>query len=105
MNHRLDRSGEFAMRTQDPSNPTPHADASSARFDRVWAATRPSDPSPATLDALWAHASVELDRIAASRESGQVETRVIPFANRSTRRRRIVAGIILAQAAAILAAV
>ena len=91
------------MRPQDhhnlsvPPGPNPAAD----RLDRAWAATRPLDPSPEVLDALWAHASAELDRIEAARSSP-----VIPFAPvRARRRRWVIATVALAQAAAILLAV
>ena len=32
-----------------------------AHFDQIWEATRPSEPNEATLDALWASASVAID--------------------------------------------
>ena len=70
------------------------------RLDRVWEATRPADPSPATIDAFWAHASAELDRIEAARGGGTRD--VLPIDSRWSRRRRIGAGILLAQAAALL---
>ena len=80
-----------------PPGPNPTAD----RLDRVWAATRPPEPSPAMLDTLWAHASAELDRIEATRTIP-----VIPFdPTRAHRRRRFIASVAVAQAAAILLAV
>ena len=79
-----------------PVGPLPPAD----RLDRAWAATRPTDPSPELLDALWAHASAELDRIDAARAGA-----VIPLPERrSPRRRRALVGLALAQAAAVLVA-
>lgn len=74
------------------------------RFDRAWAATRPAEPSPELLDALWAQASAELDRIEAAGRSGSHES-LIPIGRRRTRRRRIVVRIALAQAAALLVGV
>jgi len=74
--------------------------ASASRLDRVWEATRPAKPSPASLDALWASASLELDRLESARRPGAPSRadRVIPI----RRRRRFLAGLVLAQAAVIL---
>ena len=72
----------------DP-NPDPTPD-----LDRAWAATRPEPPSAEALDALWAAASRELDRVAAA-----PMTLTAPRAGRSRP-----VGLILAQAAALLLA-
>lgn len=87
------------MRPAEPSFSSP-----AERFDRAWAATRPAEPSPELLDALWAQASAELDRIDAAGRSASHES-LIPIGRRRTRRRRIVVGIALAQAAALLVGV
>lgn len=85
------------MRLHDrPAPPVPPAD----RLDLAWAATRPAEPSPELLDALWAHASAELDRIEAARGGD-----VIPLdERRPARRRRGLVALALAQAAAVLVA-
>ncbi len=68
-------------------------------LDRIWAATRPDDPSPAMMDALWACASRELDRIEASRRPAPNRTMSLALPGR---RGRFIAWAALAQAAAIL---
>lgn len=90
MNLRRDRPGEFAMR------PSPEPDLRTETLDRLWAATRPAPPTPEQMDALWAGAARELDRI----EAAGTAPLVLP-----TRRRRAVAWVALAQAAVILIAV
>jgi hypothetical protein len=67
------------------------------RFDRIWEATRPIEPTADAMDALWARASVVLD------------ARPIPAPLRleglSHRRRWAKAAFVVAQAAALLVAV
>jgi hypothetical protein len=67
-----------------------------ARLDRIWELTRPVPPSGDTLDALWAHASVELD--------GRRPSVRLKLVGADRRRRWLVAGFVLAQAAAVLVA-
>ena len=74
--------------------------ALASKLDRVWEATRPAEPSPATLDALWSRASIELDRIEAARRSGASSRANQAISIR--RRRRVFVGLALAQAAVIL---
>ena len=86
-----------------PRPPAPAAlDLAPARdpLARAWDATRPADPSPELLDALWAHASAELDRIAAAPDAP-----TIPFDRARPGRRRALAGLALAAAALVLAGV
>ena len=103
MNPRRDRPGEFAMRpdwnsmTSDPDSPTD-------RLGQVWAATRTAELSSATMDALWASASRELDRIEAARREEKATPDRLRIAERS-RRHRIFAGVALAQAAVLLVGV
>ena len=100
MNHRHNRPGEFAMRPEwnQKSAPEPPLD----RLDQALVATRPTELSAATMDALWASARRELDRIETVRKAGNAtsDDRLI-LADRS-RRRRVFAGIGLAQAAVVL---
>lgn len=70
--------------------------AGAERFDRIWEATRPAEPSAAAWDEVWAavgngHAVRPIEPAAAGR--------------RWSRRRLIIATVALAQAAAILLAV
>lgn len=99
MNQRRHRPGEFAMRPAS-TDPDPRPDPTDI-LDRVWAATCPDDPSPAVLDALWASAARELDRIeAASGASTNPELRL----SLPSKRNRAIVWVALAQAAAILIA-
>ena len=66
-----------------------------ARFDRIWEATRPPEPSMDALDPLWARASAELDALGAP---APLKLR------RPARRRWAMAAFVVAQAAAILLA-
>ncbi len=69
-----------------------------ARFDQIWEATRPVEPSPEQLDALWARAAVALEaRSTASPLS--LEGMTVP-----SRRRWIKPARIFAQAAAVVIA-
>jgi hypothetical protein len=68
----------------------------SARFDRIWEATRPPEPSIQTLDTLWARASTALDA---------PKSTVIPFAKAPAGRSRwAVVAFLAAQAATVLVA-
>lgn len=71
---------------------------SADRLDRIWAATRPVEPSMEALDALWARASVELDGIEAKAPS------TLKFVRPARSRRRWAVVALVAQAAAILVA-
>ncbi len=74
----------------------------SGRLDLLLEATRPADPSPARLDALWLEASAALDAGAVARPSLEGRT----LAARGRRRWAIGAAIVgLAQAAALVLAV
>ena len=66
------------------------------KLDRIWEATRPSGPSMDAMDALWARASAELD----ARKAAPAMLRL----DRPGRRRWAMAGLVLAQAAAVLVA-
>ncbi len=66
-----------------------------ARFDRIWEATRPIEPTPAMIDALWASASAALESPATLRLEGLA----VP-----ARRNWIKPALIVASAAAILLA-
>ena len=67
-----------------------------AHFDEIWEATRPLEPSPEALDALWARASVDLEfRKAPSK---------LKFVQSPRRRRWDLAAFAVAQAAALLVA-
>jgi hypothetical protein len=69
--------------------------ARAERFDRLWAATRPAEPSAAAWDAVWSGVCEALD-----------EPKVIPVpASAWSRRRWAIAIVGLAQAAAILVAI
>ncbi len=75
-----------------------------AQLDRTWEATRPPDPSPERLDALWFAASAALDRAASAPAPRTLALPARPL-NRNRRRWALGAAIVgLAQAAAILAA-
>jgi hypothetical protein len=65
-----------------------------SQVDRIWEATRPVEPSMDALDALWAHASLELDGLKAAPAT-------LKFERRNTRRAMV---SFLAMAAAILVA-
>ncbi len=65
-----------------------------ARFDQIWEATRPAEPTSAELDALWAKASVALE----ARPAATAPLRLVP------RQHWLKPTLILAQAAAILVA-
>ena len=67
------------------------------RFDRIWEATRPPEPSSVAMDALWAGASVALD------ERPLVAPATLRFVT-PARRRWAKAAFVLAQAAAVLVA-
>jgi hypothetical protein len=68
----------------------------SDRFDRIWEATRPPEPSTQALDTLWARASAALDA---------PEPAVIPFPKARTGRSRwAVVAFLAAQAATVLVA-
>ncbi len=69
--------------------------SAAGRLDRTWGATRPADPSADALDDLWARASAEID----AREAPAT----LKFPGRG-RRRRIFAGLVVAQAAALVLA-
>jgi len=69
---------------------------SAAHLDRIWDATRPAEPSMDALEALWARASAELDRIPAP------ATLKMTRPTRSRARRWGMVGLITAQAAAVL---
>ena len=84
----------------DPNHPPLEPETPADRLDRLWLATRPSAPSAALLDTLWASAARDLDRIEASRSAGVARRETLTFPNR--RRRLIWTGIALAQAAVIL---
>ena len=99
MNQNRDRPGKAVMRPAQPNPSFPAQPGATDRLDRVWAATRPLEPTPALLDALWVHASAELDQIEATAPP------VIPTSRRWSSRRRVVAGVALAQAAALLVCV
>ena len=74
----------------------------SARLDRAWEATRPAEPSPERLDALWLAASAAIEAGALASPILRLEGRPAP---RTRRRWAIGAAVIgLAQAAAILVA-
>jgi hypothetical protein len=64
------------------------------RFDRIWEATRPTEPSMDALDALWARASVELDGVKAPA--------TLKFARPNRGRRRAMVAFFAAQAAVLL---
>ncbi len=66
-----------------------------SRFDQIWEATRPAEPSMDALDALWAQASLELE--------GAKAPATLKFAQPDLRRRWTMVARI-AQAAAILVA-
>jgi hypothetical protein len=92
-----------------------------AQLDRLWEATRPTEPSPEEWDSVWAHLASSLDSstptafeafarpIASSNGSvAKVETPLIAIRRSSRSRRRSLAaiGVLgLAQAAAIFVAV
>jgi len=67
-----------------------------ARFDRIWEATRPSEPTTDAMDALWARASVALD--------ARPVPATLRFEGQPRRRTWVRSAFMLAQAAAILAA-
>src|SRR5262245_9492429 len=64
----------------------------SAQLDRLWDATRPPEPSPAAWNRIWANVSAALDHPAAPTPA------VRPW------RKAVLAGFMIAQAAALLAA-
>jgi len=64
------------------------------QLDRIWEATRPVEPSMDALDALWARATVELDRIPAPA--------TLAFVPKARPRRWGMVAFVAAQAAAIL---
>jgi hypothetical protein len=66
-----------------------------ARFDQIWEATRPAEPTTAQLDALWASASARLDARPTLRLEGLAT---------APRRTWVRPALIVAQAAAILVA-
>ena len=106
MNHPLNRPGESEM----PSNPRPIfllSDVETAdRLSTIWEATRPTPPSADLLDALWASASAELDRVQA--QPVKVPTPsdlIVPIQHRRAQRRFVFAVIALGQAAALLLAI
>ena len=102
MNHRRHRLGEFAMRP-DRNPTTPNPESPTDRLDQVWAATRPPELSPATMDALWASATRELDRIEAARRAGSATRDRLTLPTRARGRgRRVFMGIALAEAAVVL---
>src|SRR5690242_15554699 len=68
-----------------------------AALDRLWDATRPAEPADETWDALWANVTATLDRLAPAVVPGTIRLR--------SWRRPAVALVLLAQAAAVLAAV
>ncbi len=73
------------------------------RLDRVWAATRPADPSPDSLDALWARASAALDAPAPLRLVGPDAVRARSRARNRGRGWAIgVLALGMAQAAALM---
>ena len=67
------------------------------RFDRIWAATRATEPSEAAIDALWARASAEL-------ELADRAPATLRFVALDRRRRRFKTAFLAAQVAAILLA-
>ena len=69
-----------------------------ARFDRIWEATRPLEPSTDAMDALWANASAALD------DRPAVVPATLRFEAPARRRRWAMAAFALAQAAALLVA-
>ncbi len=92
------------MRPTDPTVPPPSR--STLPSGSTGSGKRPAPPtrSAALLDALWARASAELDRIEAAGRSDQ-QPLVMPIGSRGSQRRRIITWVALAQAAAILIAV
>ncbi|MCA1684654.1 MAG: hypothetical protein LC745_01460 [Planctomycetia bacterium] len=66
-------------------------------FTRVWDATRPSEPTAAAWDALWARVSDRLDRAP--------EPRTLTSSARPRGREHVWTAFVVAQAAAVLAAV
>ena len=68
---------------------------SADRFQRVWEATRPPEPSAEALDALWARAAEEI---------GSKKSAVIPFRAPARRGRWAVVAFLGAQAATVLVA-
>jgi len=109
------RCEEVTRELAAPSGPTDQADLAAHlaacpacagwssradRLDRLWDATRPADPSPGSLDALWARASAALEAPSpALRLVGADATR----ARRRGRRLALaVIGLGVAQAAALM---
>jgi hypothetical protein len=68
-----------------------------ARFDQTWEATRPSEPTPSMMDALWASASVALE--------AQPAPATLRLEGLRHRRSWLKPALVLAQAAALLLAV
>jgi predicted anti-sigma-YlaC factor YlaD len=66
------------------------------RFEQIWEATRPLEPSPLAMDALWASASVALDA---------PQTATLSLEGLTTQRRSwLKPALLMAQAAALLIA-
>jgi hypothetical protein len=67
-----------------------------ARLDRLWEATRPEEPSPATWTAVWSRVTQSVDVAPTTRPLPAAASRPHPW------RRRAIAAFGIAQAAAIL---